>query len=524
MSQDISILIKTKIDTSQQQITSLEEQIKSLSSKIKTAISVKLNIDSKDIQLITEKIKEVQEKAQKGNSKAIKVGSFDEANKEMNKMISNFDRIRDHFKTLGDNIKIKQVFSNADESLKKFEVSVDRLNGKIKETSNFKVNINTDKSGKETLEFKNITMASKEATQQIVKDQVKKTEAVKKEIGEVDNLILKYKAAKISAKEFMDAGNKLYDSGKLSGTATADLQERARLIQALKGAEKEYYSSIGQESKNNLSIVNSAYTQQEQALKNIFALSKQKIDAEKNGYVELTTQLKEQIRLEGQKLAIARSDIKSNSLTNSAKEVELLNLKNNLQTEYNNKKSKEADISSQNLSNQQQLLKRTLITMTADIQKFQRQYAGLFDSVKLNQITTDLKNLKISPNLSNDIANLKANFSALQKEAYATSSGLQQANKQVMSLGDALQTAGSKFGIWILMSTLVMGAVHRITESFDYMLEQTKLFTNLQMEMTNQNLKFNEVTQSALDFAKAMGTTSSEVMKAISVFGKFCPL
>ena len=53
---DISIIIKAKIDNSQQQITSLEEQIKLLSSKIKTAISVKLNIDSKDIQLITEKI------------------------------------------------------------------------------------------------------------------------------------------------------------------------------------------------------------------------------------------------------------------------------------------------------------------------------------------------------------------------------------------------------------------------------------------------------------------------------------
>ena len=675
MSQDISILIKTKIDTSQQQITSLEEQIASLSSKIKTAISVKLNIDSKDIQLITEKIKEAQEKASSGGKKQIQVGDFSEAASKMQKMMTDIKRIESEFAHLGDNLSVKQVFASATSDLKRFEVSVEQLNGKIKEVFKFPVTMGTIKGAdgiqEQILKMGDVSMASKASADKIIKDtnakkQVISEEIVKmnelillyksgvkvggefitaankmfssqntskfsneelqtrasllklltqeqnkynnaqkgstnantgtvnkeisaldklilqykalsisaekfkelgtnmlnsmpsgsivdlqerkklidalkiaqkeldasiskpktdtsvtKEISEVDNLILKYKAATISAKEFMDAGNKLYDSGKLSGKTTADLQERARLIQALKGAEKEYYSSIGQESKNNLSIVNSAYTQQEQALKNIFALSKQRIDAEKNGYVELTTQLKEQIRLEGQKLVLARSDIKSNSLTNSVKEIELLNLKNNLQTDYNNKKSKEADITRQNLNNDQQLLKRTLTTMTADIQKFQRQYAGLYDSSKLNQITTDLKNLKISPNLSNDIANLKANFSALQKEAYATSSGLQQANKQVMSIGDALQTAGSKFGIWIIMSSLVMGVIHRITESFDYMLEQTKLFTNLQMEMTNQNLKFNEVTQSALDYAKAMGTTSSEVMKAISVFGTY---
>ena len=163
------------------------------------------------------------------------------------------------------------------------------------------------------------------------------------------------------------------------------------------------------------------------------------------------------------------------------------------------------------LSNQQQLLNRTLTQMTADIHKFQRQYAGLYDATKLNKIQNDLKNLRVNPNLNNDIANLKANLSALQKEAYSSSLGLNQTSKQVMSLGDAIKTAGNKFSIWIGMSTLVMGALHKIQESFSYTLEQTKLFTNLQMEMTNQNLKFNEVTQSALDYARAMGTTSSEV-------------
>jgi len=183
---DISIIIKSKMDTSQQQIESLEKQIQSLSSKIKTAISVKLNIDSKDIQLITEKIKEAQEKASKSGNKAIKVGSFDEANKEMNRMITTLDRIRDHFKNLGQNVQVKQAFSSADESLKKFEVSVDKIKRKLKEKINFVVDVKTDKNGNEEMLFNKIALASKESAEKVIKNSNTKIEAIKKEINAID--------------------------------------------------------------------------------------------------------------------------------------------------------------------------------------------------------------------------------------------------------------------------------------------------------------------------------------------------
>jgi len=67
----------------------------------------------------------------------------------------------------------------------------------------------------------------------------------------------------------------------------------------------------------------------------------------------------------------------------------------------------------------------------------------------------------------------------------------------------------------------VMGALHKMQEAFTFMSEQSKLFTNLQMEMTNTNLVFGDITATANEFATAMGSTTDKVMKAISVFGTY---
>lgn len=106
-----------------------------------------------------------------------------------------------------------------------------------------------------------------------------------------------------------------------------------------------------------------------------------------------------------------------------------------------------------------------------------------------------------------------------QMDSLSTSTG-NLINRQI-GLGEAMSVAFQRFPLWIVVSTAVMGAVHKISEAFTFMSEQSKLFTNLQLEMTNTNLVFGEITQTANEFATEMGATTQTVMKAIAVFGTY---
>lgn len=153
------------------------------------------------------------------------------------------------------------------------------------------------------------------------------------------------------------------------------------------------------------------------------------------------------------------------------------------------------------------------------------KYGSLIDPAALNKFKSDLQGLSTTtPEVSNRMKQLALEFQNIKTNAINSSSALRLSQKDATSFADALGSIISKFSLWIGVSTLVMGAFHKVTEAMSYMVEQTKLFTNLQMEMTGQTLNFSEITRSAQEYAQATGTLSSEVMRAISVFGNSCPL
>lgn len=116
---------------------------------------------------------------------------------------------------------------------------------------------------------------------------------------------------------------------------------------------------------------------------------------------------------------------------------------------------------------------------------------------------------------------VSGNYNALagQMDSLSTSTG-NLANRQI-GLSEAFRVAISRFPVWIAASTLIMGSLHKLSEAFDFMLEESRMFTNLQLEMTNTSLVFSEITNTANQFADAMGSTTEKVMKAISVFGTY---
>ena len=116
---------------------------------------------------------------------------------------------------------------------------------------------------------------------------------------------------------------------------------------------------------------------------------------------------------------------------------------------------------------------------------------------------------------------VSANYNMLsgQIDSLSTSTG-NLINRQI-GLGEALNVAFSRFPLWIVVSTTVMSSIHKIIEAFTFMSEQSKLFTNLQLEMTGTNLVFNDITNTANQFASAMGSTTQKVMQSIAVFGTY---
>jgi len=433
------------------------------------------------------------------------------------------------------------------------------------------------------------------------------TETINKISIEIENLIKQYKAANISAKEFMDKGIKL--------AGNTDIDQRIKLLNVLKTAQKEYDSVINQESKTNSSISNNVYAQQkqalegvysliikkmdaekkgqielsaelqkqlqlegqkyalatkniksggltdsareiellntklslqtelnnrktkeiditrqnnqnnayaqlEQSLKNILDLSSKRIDAEKRGHVELTAQLQEQIRLEGQKYATARQDIRSNGLSDSSREVEFLNLKNTLQTEYNNKKIREGDISRQNALDNQHWLSIQQQDFASQTTKFAQQKSGLYNTSEFERLQREMAALTpTTENVRQRVENLRASFRSLDAEA--VSNGLNNANKSAMSFGESIQVAAYKMGIWLGVGNLIFGVISQLKQSLVFLSDMNQGFTNMSLEMTDVNLNFNEITQSANNYAIAMGTTTTAVMRGLEVFSTY---
>ena len=157
------------------------------------------------------------------------------------------------------------------------------------------------------------------------------------------------------------------------------------------------------------------------------------------------------------------------------------------------------DFKTQKLIPDLELLNAKLKTLSNGMQQVTQTY-------KLN----DTQTMSVSGNY---------NMLRGQMDSLSTSTG-NLANRQI-GLGEAFSVALQRFPLWIVASTLVMESLHKLQESFEFMSQQSKLFTNLQLEMSDTNLVFSEITKTANEFATEMGATSDTVLRAIAVFGTY---
>jgi len=143
-------------------------------------------------------------------------------------------------------------------------------------------------------------------------------------------------------------------------------------------------------------------------------------------------------------------------------------------------------------------------------------------NAKLKTLSTGMQQVTQTYKLNDtQTMSVSGNYNMLrgQMDSLSTSTG-NLANRQI-GLGEATSVALQRFPLWIAVSTLVMSSLHKLQESFEFMSGQSKLFTNLQLEMSDTNLVFSEITNTANKFATEMGATTDTVMKAIAVFGTY---
>lgn len=119
----------------------------------------------------------------------------------------------------------------------------------------------------------------------------------------------------------------------------------------------------------------------------------------------------------------------------------------------------------------------------------------------VNQVTMAMNNLKTSVKQVGD------NFRNTNKDGY--------------SFGAMIELAVKKVAVWAVSTQLIYGSLRQLKEGFDFIKESSAAFTTLQMEMTDTNLVFKDVLTSANDYANALGSTTSQVMKAIGVFSTY---
>ena len=144
------------------------------------------------------------------------------------------------------------------------------------------------------------------------------------------------------------------------------------------------------------------------------------------------------------------------------------------------------------------------------------RYGSLVNLQKMTALQSKLASLTAATGVN--VASLRMEYKALEMSAKTSSTALRMANKDAMGLGDAFGQAFTKFPIWIIASTVVMGLVHSIRTGIGSIVEMNEQVTTLKLTMDGTESEFSQLAKSAQDFAKTMGTSVSNVMEAIKVY------
>jgi len=536
---DMSIVLGTKIDTSATQVAKLEEQIKVLSKQIKTAISVKLSIDSKDIQFITEKINEAQKKASVSGKNLSKIKVFDREKLEEDGrqfyMSANgiVNRIKKDFKSLGD-VNV-DIFKNAKGQITGFNAEVKKLDGTIEKLRFDQAKIKTGNSTQKGFVLSNSLLNDTNAGNNL---------------NATLNKLQQYQTKIDKIKESFSSSAGVKDQTNLTRLNT----EYSSILNQIEKVRKSQ-AYMSDEQKRNIDKQINSLTSLSNKYKNIENVQKNSQGKQATTAQDVSGVVKLQQSLE--KIQQKYSSIKS-GISDPLKLQELntqFDVITNKITELKNKTASGVINKSELINNKTQIgqLNHELDLMAKKYKDLQGSTSGTKTNVlnsqaienEIQKINNSLARLKVNKDkvfadtrVSTEVDKLtqmeqsfkrgeiSAKTYALQMDNIRTkvaqvSGEFQNITKDGYNFTQMIELAAKKIVIWAISTQLIYGSLRKIQEGLSFIEDMNKVFVNLQMEMTNTKLVFSDITKIANDYAVAMGSTTANVMKAISVFGTY---
>ncbi len=233
-----------------------------------------------------------------------------------------------------------------------------------------------------------------EAVQKVIGRDSKKNTSINKEISEVELLILKYKAATISAKEFIDASTKMFANGRMSGTSNEALEERARLLSTLKTAQIDYNKgSIGDKNvSDKLKLTENAYKHQEQLLKNIYSIRERLVKLNPQDNSKEIAQLEKMLQLQTARLLSSQNRTTNKNLYDEQRYNQYLELENQLKNKLTLTTSKLADADNKRNEKIRQQDLNKLQLYQNKIDKLEAKFTSPITGVKEQENLTALTN------------------------------------------------------------------------------------------------------------------------------------
>ncbi len=422
---------------------------------------------------------------------------LDESNEQINALNAQLKSIATKLEPL----KLK-IDAEIDESIRNVVQNIKELQ-RLARTS---IQVDAGQAVSETEKITRVTTVFSESTQQMIKRVTEYQESLIKTRQEIE----KYKDGKL--KDILTVETTNWEK---QAKAQQEVEKNIRsLLTRIELLKREY--NLGDFSqldafveKLDLSKIDlSNYKQQLDALKNEYRLI---ADAVQRTHRENKARLEEEAKLQEQKNAtFMRNWVRQLEIDTEMRRIESERIKQQMQSNA----LEEQRI--QKLEKQIELFRKRY---QLEVAKLQRDYEGLYDERAIADFVNEIQNLSVStPDVDYKMKQLALRFTEIKTAAQTSARALDLSNRKAISLGQAFETALSKFAIWIGASTVFYQTLRFFQHGIEYVNELNKALTEISIVTGQSQHQVALLAKEYQELAKQMGVTTEEVARGAVEF------
>ena len=160
------------------------------------------------------------------------------------------------------------------------------------------------------------------------------------------------------------------------------------------------------------------------------------------------------------------------------------------------------------------------LDMETKIKGLTGKYGTLVDTTKLRNLNLELSKLTTENFSPENQRRIKQMFNEIQTGAQHSSKAIRTAQQDARSFGAELLRAGTKFGQWMLIATLIMQPIRMLRQGIRDLVDIDNQLTQLRKVSGETLESMRGFSYIANDIAKSMGATTSAVIEATTEFAR----